>query len=92
MSVALAMAVIVFLAALAVLAAHKPARAAGVWVKDTMREDRLYFLTPKAVEGVSHRYADQWWIHLEGDSISVSVAEAKTVVEMIGGTWQEAAQ
>ena len=78
----------------AVLAAHKPARAAGVWITDAHDLSRRFIVASKAVEQVvipsPKTPAAKFWVNFDGAcSIAVYEADARKVVEALGGTWPE---
>ena len=76
----------------AVLAAHKPERAAGVWVHNGYA---AMFIVADKVTSVWKSTDDKshWKISLTGDAsdlgIPVSEESARRIVEALGGTWPE---
>ena len=78
----------------AVLAAHKTERAAGVWITDAHDLSRRFIVASKAVEQVvipsPKTPAAKFWVNFDGAcSIAVYEADARKVVEALGGTWPE---
>jgi hypothetical protein len=77
----------------AVLAAAKPERA-GTWITDINTGGRRFIIVDRAVEQVtcpsSKDLMARHWVCFEGGaSIAVSAADARKVVEALGGTWPE---
>ena len=73
----------------AVLAAHKPERAAGVWVCLDSEPDFILFAHVVRVS----KFDSAWELFTVEDNtgLEISEADARRVVEALGGTWPEEA-
>ena len=75
----------------AVLAAYKPERPAGVWVTGKLSGNRSFIIPTRCVSEVLERRKGDWYICIgTGDAgHSVSEADARKIVESLGGTFPE---